>query len=220
MTGKTSWHRYLSLMGATLALIIGTMTPPRVGAETNPGVLPPGSNYGMTNRQWSAKWWQWALAQPVLTSPLLDPNGANCAAGQSGSVWFLAGTLSGGSATRSCTIPASKAVFFPVANYFCSAEGSAAQMRICARVGQKGATNLSAEVDGVSVRHLPSYSVKSPTFDLTLPADNVFGVDAGVYVPTSSDGVYLMLAPLSVGAHVIHFHADFTGGGFLDVTTT
>ena len=36
--------------------------------------------------------------------------------GQSGSVWFLAGIFGGGSATRTCAVPAGKALYFPVLN--------------------------------------------------------------------------------------------------------
>jgi hypothetical protein len=37
--------------------------------------------------------------------------------GQRGPVWLLAGTFSGGSATRSCSIPQGEWLFFPVVNY-------------------------------------------------------------------------------------------------------
>src|SRR4030081_3634226 len=72
----------------------------------------------MTYGQWSARWSQWALAIPKGTNPLLDTTGAKCAVGQGGPVWFLAGTFGSGSVSRSCTVPAGKALFFPVVNAF------------------------------------------------------------------------------------------------------
>jgi hypothetical protein len=54
----------------------------------------------------------------------------------------------------------------------------------------------------------------SPTFSLTLPHDNIFGAPAGTYSPAAAGGIYLLLAPLSAGEHLIHFE------GFLDDGTT
>jgi len=48
-------------------------------------------------------------------NPLLDQTGANAAIGQSGPVWFLAGTT-GGTAERAITVPAGKSLFFPLVN--------------------------------------------------------------------------------------------------------
>ena len=212
---------------ASRALVLGIFAvsalagPLRVEAQSNsnPSIVPPQSNpHGNSYAEWSAKWWQWALGQPTPTNPLLDTTGAHCTAGQSGQVWFLAGTFNVGTVTRSCTVPTGTMLFLPVANAFCSAEGTADQMRACAKGIMDGATNVRAEVDGVPIHDLQRYRVQSPIFDLTLPADNIFGAPAGVYSPTASDGVYLMLAPLSRGQHTVHVHAEFPGPSVVDVT--
>jgi hypothetical protein len=83
---------------------------------------------------------------------------------------------------------------------------------------------MTATIDGVSVSGLANgksiYRAPSPWFSYTLPADNIgqfFGCDfpAGTTPPTvdghagaTADGVYLMLAPLSPGTHVIHFGGE------------
>src|SRR5437763_11387933 len=76
----------------------------------NSGIHPPCSSpYGLTYGEWSARWWQWLLAIPPNVNPnfdgtSLDPDVAtvnDCAQGQSGPVWFLAGTF-GGPAERAC----------------------------------------------------------------------------------------------------------------------
>lgn len=67
----------------------------------------------------AAKWWTWALSQPAASNPLLDTTGSRCSNQQSGPTWFLAGLFStGGSVTRSCTVPAHKDLFFRLANAF------------------------------------------------------------------------------------------------------
>ena len=49
----------------------------------------------------SAEWWQWALSIPASVNPQRDGTGENAFVGQRGSVWFLAGSFSGGTVVRS-----------------------------------------------------------------------------------------------------------------------
>jgi hypothetical protein len=70
-----------------------------------------------TYRTLTRRWVQWAMKNPWSTGPVNDPTGEACAMGQSGPVWFLAGT-SGGEAERDCTVPAFKPIFFPLVNIF------------------------------------------------------------------------------------------------------
>jgi hypothetical protein len=224
MKGSTMVRRILVVVVVLVSALFAALTHGQLvhaGGNPNSGVFPPGSNpFGATYGVWSARWWQWALGQPVPTNPLLDTTGASCAVGQAGPVWFLAGTFGGGSATRTCAIPAGKALFVPVANSFCSEEGDGTPeaQRACAKAFMDTATDLSAEVDGVSIQNLQLYRVQSPIFDLTLPDNNIFGAPAGVYTPTAADGIQLMLAPLRAGSHVIHFHSVFAGSAPIDIT--
>ncbi|MGE5139444.1 MAG: hypothetical protein ACM3JD_08295 [Rudaea sp.] len=222
--------RSLSLKIFVLLLaivVLALLAPASVGlAESsgNPRVLPPSSTpIDISYGEWRARWWQWAVGQPASVSPLQDTTGEFCAVGQTGKVWFLAGTMFGGSFTRSCTIPADKAVYFPVANAFCTDVGTGAtpeEMLECAKQYMDTATDLSAELDGVPFKNLESYRVRysAEDFDLTLPPDNIFEAPAGVYGPTGADGIQLMLVPLSVGHHILHFHALFPGSDPIDGT--
>ena len=75
------------------------------GAAQAAGPLPPHSNaFGRGYAELGAAWLEWAMAAPAPTNPILDPDGSYGAMGQSGKVWFLAGTA-GGPATRSLTVP-------------------------------------------------------------------------------------------------------------------
>lgn len=68
----------------------------------------------------TAHWWEWALSIPTGQNPMLDPTGEDCMIGQRGELWFLAGVfaVNGGTVTRACSVPADKALFFPVINSF------------------------------------------------------------------------------------------------------
>ena len=64
--------------------------------------------------------------------------------------------------------------------------------------------------------NLDDFRFESPLFTWgPLPADNIFGDPAaeGVESPAVDAGYYLMLAPLSVGQHVIEFGATFDAFG-------
>jgi hypothetical protein len=84
---------------------------------------------------------------------------------------------------------------------------------------------MSAQIDGRSVQDVGAYRVQSPLFTYgPLPDNNVlqsFGTNApaGSTSLSVGDGVYLMLAPLSVGTHTIHFHGEVPAFNFLlDIT--
>jgi hypothetical protein len=203
-------------------------------------LLTPGAFASATYGQGSNAWWQWALSIPTSTNPLLgDYSGdPKCSAGQSGSVWFLAGTFGGGSATRSCTIPAGKTLFFPTINFFWNNVGvegntncpptdySVQKMWGFLDQNVKDVTTHEATVDGVPQQDQRAGPKNSP-YNVKIPADNLFTfacgdpnhpIPAGTYGPNVSDGYYVMLAPLSKGTHTIHFSAATSQGTQQDVT--
>ncbi len=195
------------------------------------------SPYGNSYGDWAAAWWQWTLALPVPENPLFDETGALCGNGQSGPVWFLGGVVNvSGTAERTCAVPSGKALFFPILNVECSnVEGNGdtpVALRACASGFMDNAAGLFLEIDGdrISVRR---QRVTSPSFHFSLPEDNFlqfFGVNApaGSCLPgatacepyqAAGDGAYVMLGPLSDGAHTIHFGGSFPAFNFsLDIT--
>jgi hypothetical protein len=198
-------------------------------ASAEPGTVPPGQLSALT-----ADWWQWALSIPKSINPLLDQTGENCMVGQRDVVWFLAGTFFGGSATRACSVPEDKTLFFPITNlsFFNSpnlcGQGNqsftAAQERAAIKPIIDAVKALSVTVDGTDVKKTLLRRVQSQVFDVVLPDDNIFTPDfapcpAGIYSPTVDDGYYVSLGPLTPGTHTIHFHGE-DALGIHDVTYT
>jgi hypothetical protein len=66
------------------------------------------------------------------------------------------------------------------------------------------AEDLLVTVDGAELNVTDDYRVQSPAFYADLPADNAFGWPAMVTGPNVDDGYYVMLAPLTSGAHTVH----------------
>jgi len=193
------------------------------GAMNNPGIVPPDSKpAGFSYGEWNAKWWQWAFSMPINANPLFDT--APGSAGQSGNVWFLGSAFateqkpSGevvSKVDRKLTVPVGIMLFFPIMNV----EGSGAEGNGETELDLKdydsgfvgNITDMFAEIDGVPVEDLQQYRAQSSLYTLgPLPDNNVlqflgFPAPAGTTTPSVADGFYLMLKPLSIGTHMIHF---------------
>ena len=108
-------RRILLLLAASLLLALAPAAA-QAGSSSNPNpVLFPKKSqpYGADIATWGERATQWIYRQPLDRSPLFDDTGANCAVDQHGPVWFIARVAGPPvfSGTRSCTIPAHKAVF-------------------------------------------------------------------------------------------------------------
>ncbi len=171
---------------------------------------------GKTYGELSAVWWQYVFEIPLDNNPIFDATGANCNFGQSGGVFFLVST-SGGSATRKeCRVPAGKILFFPLLGFARFKEVTDPQPEVSLRAVIKGFSKstreLQANIDGedISISMDPDATpllTLSPAgfFTVTAPVNNVFGGIPGQSYDIVSDGFYLMVAPLSPGAHTIKF---------------
>jgi hypothetical protein len=133
-------------------------------------------------------------------------------------VWFLGGSFTSAEAVRNCTVPAGKAIFFPILNTECSTVepdpfhgDTERELRECAKGWVDGATGICS-IDGVPVQNLERYRVQSPLFTFgPLPENNVLfiTVPPGTKGRSVSDGYWLMLAPFSPGEHSIDFVGIF-----------
>ena len=157
-------------------------------------------------------WWTWALANPSPLDGGYDVGDPRCEGEFVEGVFFLGGTF-GGDATRTCTVPAKTALFFPVLNSFITAEEAAYP---------EGPTNFvdtalangefSATLDG---EDLKIKRIATRPFTLILPEDNVFDcpqcdppVDLGGPYPHAavSDGLWVYLPQgLKPGEYTVQF---------------
>ena len=164
--------------------------------------------YGQSYAKWTEKWWQWAFSIPKDVSPIIDSTGENCAKGQWGPVWFLAGTTNHiFNAKRSCVIPRRKSMLFPlIVSQFSRSEKPAMTDTELIRYSAKDIDQtslLEVVVDDLNLTNLAEYRVQS-FFSLNLVEANIWDIRPG---PTmaASDGFWVFLKPLSVGTHTINF---------------
>jgi len=190
---------------------IVTVLPQNLG---NPEIAPPTSRpFGKTYGEWSAAWWTWAMELPVtgpIPHPFVDDPAFDVTFGQSGKVWFLATPF--GTVSRSCTIPAGKALFVGLLNVESSdLEGlgaTEAEQRASSKWQADHIHDVTCSVDGHAVAHIENYRVESPQFDFTAPTPWLFGATGGAGTSVS-DGYFVMVHPLSVGVHTIHYSGRF-----------
>ena len=149
----------------------------------------------------SGEWWTWAISKP---SPLDGDykQGRRCKGEFVEGVFFLAGTT-GGDATRTCTVPADTALFFPVLNSFITDDEDAYP---------EGPTNFvdtalangefSATLDG---EDLEIIRIATGPFTLTVPKPNIFKAPPGPYTAVS-DGLWVYLPQgLEPGEYTLQF---------------
>jgi hypothetical protein len=229
-------HRNVISLAVAAILTVAVNVAAAQADDNQPRVFPRDSApYGNTYGEWTSRWWQWLLSTPADKNPNLDTTGLNCDEGQSGPVWFLAGSF-GGSFTRSCTVPAGKALLLPIQNTIFGAGVFDCEptvpdvlcdlnaLRQSAAANQDDPQKLEAKIDSFRVENLRDFRMQSPAILLTYPDGNVvsllFGVavPGGTYTPNVSDGYSLFLPPLSKGKHTIRTRAVAANGFSVGMT--
>jgi hypothetical protein len=173
---------------------------------------PESKPYGRSIGEWAEEWVKWALPIPKCYNPILDTSGIRCAINQRRSVWFLAGTF-GTSVRRSCIIPASVGLFFPIIEKECSFAEDGEQIDTEEGLASRAkhlmdlVTYMKLIIDDSIVKGLERFRARSRVFDLFFPEDNVYGVSKG-YTRSVTDGYWIMLKDLETGKHVLHFSAE------------
>ena len=228
--------RWLAAGIALLGVVSGI--PLRAEAENARGVRQDGAG----SYAWlSALWWQWGFGQPAVdvdgtnTNPILDTTGDFAAAGQENGIgpgnrfFFLAGSF-GGDVDRTVTVPAGKALFFPVVNFESDnavdppTNFTVPELRTLAAANIDGVDSLYARLDGVD---LEIVRTKSPAFSYTLPDEDsiyayfgLFGPQfEGTIMPVVADGYWVRLPPLPAGEYLLEFGGANSSTGFsLNVT--
>lgn len=189
--------------------------------------------------QQAERWTRWALELPHSESPIADETGERCDDGQSGKVWYLAGTF-GGPVERSCTISHKKHVFFPLVNLWginpdTSIDDDAAQQEFIDFFTEyfperRAATcALTLRLDGVDLLgddlaeldELLYVEILEP-FEIDINADNYaseFGF-AGGPTPVLTHGHFALLRPLDPGEHVLEFGGAICDGEAIEFETS
>ncbi len=70
----------------------------------------------------------------------------------------------------------------------------------------------------MAVKNINQYYALTPMYTFWVPAENALGVAGPATGISMAHGIWLMLAPLPAGTHVIHFGGGDPAGFQLDIT--
>jgi len=239
---KKNWEKVVVASGiflGSLALAILSPVPKTLAGDDgygSPQVVPPNQEaFALSYGEWSARWWQWAgFGMPDAGNPITDPTGAQCAVGQWGPVFFLAGTTGAGPVARSCTIPPGKGLLFPIVNFAGAVpeDGTTPEEVASAASGAADlvdVSTLSVNIDGVEVQNLGRFRFRTPVFSFTGSAPNLSSLTGctvtypncyeGFRSQAVGDGYWILLMPLRPGHHTVHFHGEVPDWGFVQEVT-
>ncbi len=158
---------------------------------------------GIALSEWTARWWRWADAQEI--PPYLDPDGQLCHLGQSGPVWFLAGTDGQFQAQRECEVPEGKHVLLPVINmisYGIDGDESCRYLQQGAAMNNDHLVSAVVLLDGKPLADVRKRRVSS---------DGCFRMDPGdkTSMLAAADGYWILLDPLPRGRHTLSVGANY-----------
>ena len=194
----------------------------------------------------TAIWWQWLYSVPLPENPSFDANGKFASKNQPfDDLIFLCGTATEldvgynvlGTATRSITVEAGTAFFFPLINSECdnvifngAGQGKAAvensgpnsstipQLRAACADYAGSAYDLFCTLtsqSGTTV-DVPFERVTSPVFPYFLPPDNIYEAYGqeieGIVYPAVSDGYWSYIPPLRRGRYTLNFGGTTPNG--------
>jgi hypothetical protein len=203
-----------------------------VDAAATATILDPTGIYGgKTYGQWGDAYFKWLFELPGPDFPFADSTGAVCATAQSraedgGAVadgpFFLACT-NAGRVTRTCTIPAGRMLFLPMADWYGDNGGMAVGSQFTDQQWQDelsataaSVTTVALEIDGKCYGSTKSdfapYLTEWSQYSYTVPntPSNYYATfNSSTFtgpVPSAfAGGYFILLAPLSAGSHTIHF---------------
>ncbi|KQV87997.1 MULTISPECIES: hypothetical protein [unclassified Roseateles] len=182
-----------------LTLLLATTVPTQAQAQ----LIPPGKAIaGATQEEWSKRWWHWALSFDEEDSPVADTDGSLCASGQSGPVWFLAGTYGTKRTVRRCSIPVGKTLFFPLINFIAfppdDEREACASLMLRAESLTEAPAALVLDLNGKRFAGLEAHRQATKGCFLVAPDDDA---------PAAGNGYYVALGPLKRGRYTLNFGA-------------
>jgi len=178
-----------------------------------PVVLKPTENIGgQPQAAFVSQWWQWVMRLPDGVRAYQDPSGAQCGLNQSGPVWFLAGTEGTDEVARECTIPGGRYLLLPViAAIGHSKPGhplSCTQAKAAAQNDHGPLQQAQVILDGKAITGIEHYRQQSSAcFDAFANAKYLDHPES--YMPSATDGYWLMLRPLPAGIHHLSVRARY-----------
>lgn len=179
-------------------------------------VIPPHSIVeGASIGEWGNRFWIWLFSAPKNANPAADETGAFCHIGQSGSVWFLAGSYEPYPVLRECNIPEGKYLYVPLYIGLVRPSGLNPN-KDCLYSQKKVALGVDAVtgpyfiLNGIEQQNIKNHREASANcFDASGYGENI----------SAADAYAVMLKPLPKGRYVLRFGNNEAGPDAEIITT-
>jgi hypothetical protein len=204
----------LSILAVLLAhassVVLGTSSIDIIGPENKP--------YGLSYEEHVKNFWKWVLSIPA-DKGLWDTadKGENCHVGQSPNspIFYITGN-DGGRSTRTCHVPAGKALFIPVSPMEASdkesgnAGKSVEYLTKVAKDDQDSIKSLYLRIDDkiYHLTDLAKYRIHTGAFEVYFPRNAIMGVSTEGSAKAAADGYYVITEPLTSGTHTIQYKSS------------
>ena len=235
--GRRNHWRAIPTCAVALGCILASASPAGAGTDGSSHMKGGAAAYTQSyapehgREQWrgesraalTQRWWRWWMSIPKGVNPSDQAGDANCEINQQGPVWFLGGPL-GSSFTRSCTIPAGKAILSPIVTFindypcpdltFQPTPGQSLDdfLRIGVAPILDGVTLAEAQLDGtpLKVRRVVTKLFSFTGAASLVPNDSCITGSPQLGV---SDGFFVFIEPLDPGEHILQIRSvsPFTG---------
>lgn len=220
---------YVPLLGFFLLLITSLAVVPGLkltrGQENDPYTLSVNSSpFGTPFKDWVVKWSTWELSFPKQEnwnfrgSPGYIYKDCSYKQNSSSPVFFLpyVGAELGQVASMSCDVPRNKALLINIAGATSDYSDPTVKTKTPnGLIKLETQSNVYPVAFGITLDGHPiaftndqKYLVQTDLYNLTLPANNIWGEPAGGDT-ASTQGWWLMLKPLTPGTHVLHYTAGY-----------
>ena len=220
---RTARFHAVCLAAGLLTAFYGGPLQAAPGSGNSSSILPPNSTPGdLSYPEWHLVCLDWILSIPASINPLLNVDDEadlanpsphplwvgpyDASVGQSGHVWILPGAYA--TVEREAIIPAGKMLVVPLLNQVVLGIPPIPQAIAFYQSYEKlvmDTAEITCEIDGVPVANIEQYRHQSLAAPVVLPESNMLGRPPGPFGMIVDDGYYLILAPLSVGIHTIHW---------------
>jgi hypothetical protein len=200
-TTKLESGKYSMQYAIPFVLLLTLCSAKSVAAQQAPPLIPPTKSIaGASQEEWSKRWWRWALSFDDDEGPVADRDGRYCAEGQSGPVWFLAGSYGSARTIRNCHVPAGKTLFFPLVNNVTiepdDADESCASLKRRAAELTPAPDALLLEVNGKRFNGLAAHRQATRRCFHIVDDDDTYA---------AANGFYVALGPLKKGRYALNF---------------
>lgn len=195
------------------SLVLISVFPLTASIANEDLAFPSNSNpFGKSYADWSVEWWKWwfSITKGTPYTEIGSSQGS-CFLGTEYNVLFLIDAVASVNSPLNfnCTIPHDKAILINAISELCSyGDVLVTDKQLIECVQQRNPyAMVTVTVDGTELENTKPYksspySLRTEFFNFTYPENNVFDNSPGTF-RSISDGMFIILKPLSVGDHII-----------------